>query len=212
MARIGSPARSCAHGVSVMAKKAKKAASKSSSKAPSKKAGKKAPAKVGKKAGMKKAAAKKPAAKVTKRAGKAGSSSAPAMPRQNPEMLSTGSGASALDIGQSLVSMFNEGKFKEIEEAYWSKDVVSVEGFGVNMAWHGRAKVEEKNAGWMADHVIHGASAQGPFVGATGFAVKFQMDVETKSSGQRQVMEEVGVYDVRDGKIVREEFMYFIPR
>lgn len=211
MARTGSLERSCAHGVSVMAKKAKKAASKSSSKALSKKVSKKAPARNGTKAGAKKAAAKKPA-KVAKRAGKAGSSSAPAMPRQNPEMLSTGSGASALDIGQSLVSMFNEGKFKEIEEAYWSSDVVSVEGYGVNMAWHGRAKVEEKNAGWMADHVIHGASAQGPFVGATGFAVKFQMDVETKSSGQRQVMEEVGVYDVRDGKIVREEFMYFIPR
>lgn len=194
---------------------AKKAGKKSASKKISKASGKKATKATGgkkpvAKAPAKKASAKKPA-KVTTRA-KAGASSAPATPRQNPEMLATGSGASALDIGQSLVSMFNEGKFKEIEEAYWSSDVVSVEGYGVNMAWHGRVKVEEKNAGWMADHVIHGANAQGPYVGATGFAVKFQMDVETKSSGQRQVMEEVGVYDVRDGKIVREEFMYFIPR
>lgn len=203
-----------------MAKKAgKKSASKKTSKASGKASGKKATKATGgkkpvAKATAKKASAKKPA-KVTSRAGKAGGTSAsgaPATPRQNPETLSTGSGASALDIGQSLVSMFNEGKFKEIEEAYWSSDVVSVEGYGVNMAWHGRAKVEEKNAGWMADHVIHGASAQGPYVGASGFAVKFQMDVETKSTGQRQVMEEVGVYDVRDGKIVREEFMYFIPR
>ncbi len=199
-----------------MAKKAgKKSASKKTSKASGKASGKKASKATGgkkpaAKATAKKASAKKPA-KVTTRA-KASASAAPATPRQNPETLSTGSGASALDIGQSLVSMFNEGKFKEIEEAYWSSDVVSVEGYGVNMAWHGRAKVEEKNAGWMADHVIHGASAQGPYVGASGFAVKFQMDVETKSTGQRQVMEEVGVYDVRDGKIVREEFMYFIPR
>lgn len=183
-----------------MAKKASKKATKKATKKPSgAKASVKTNAKKAKKVG--KASAKK-----------APRASAPAAPRENPETLSTGVGASALDIGQSLVSMFNEGKFKQIEDAYWSNDVVSIEGFGVNMAWHGRAKVEEKNGGWMADHIIHGASAQGPYVGATGFAVKFQMDVETKSSGQRQVMEEVGVYDVRDGKIVREEFMYFIPR
>jgi hypothetical protein len=189
-----------------MAKKASKKSAKKATAKASAKGGKKAAGKPVAKTAKK--AARTPAAKAAKRV----TASAPAAPAQNPEVLSTGSGASALDIGQSLVSMFNEGKFKEIEEAYWSKDVVSIEGFGVNMAWHGRAKVEEKNAGWMADHVIHGASAQGPYVGATGFAVKFQMDVETKSSGQRQVMEEVGVYDVRDGKIVREEFMYFIPR
>ena len=190
---------------------AKKASTKKST---GKKAGSKPSAKKAKKVSTKAAKASAPKGRAPKasapkaRAPKASAAS----PASNPESLSTGSGASALDIGQSLVSMFNEGKFKEIEDAYWSNDVVSVEGFGVNMAWHGRAKVEEKNGGWMADHTIHGASAQGPYVGATGFAVKFQMDVETKSSGQRQVMEEVGVYDVRDGKIVREEFMYFIPR
>lgn len=199
-----------------MAKKASKKSAKKPSPKASAKGGKKAAGKPAAKSAKK--AARKPAATAAKRSSASGPAAsaknppAKTPPAQNPEVLSTGSGASALDIGQSLVSMFNEGKFKEIEEAYWSNDVVSIEGFGVNMAWHGRAKVEEKNAGWMADHVIHGASAQGPYVGATGFAVKFQMDVETKSSGQRQVMEEVGVYDVRDGKIVREEFMYFIPR
>jgi len=193
-----------------MAKKAsKKASKKVGTKSSGKKAASKSPAR---KASAKKATGKKPAAKKASVKKGGSRASAPAMPRENPETLSTGGGASALDIGQSLVAMFNEGKFKEIEDAYWSNDVASVEGYGVNMAWHGRAKVEEKNSGWMADHIIHGASAQGPYVGATGFAVKFQMDVETKSTGQRQVMEEVGVYDVRDGKIVREEFMYFIPR
>src|SRR5690606_23958388 len=158
----------CAHGVSVMAKKASKKAGKKSSKATS---GRKAATKSAAGSPAKKASAKKgPAKKADKKAGvrmAATRASAPATPRENPQSLSTGSGASALEIGQSLVAMFNEGRFKEIEDAYWSNDVVSVEGFGVNMAWHGRAKVEEKNAGWMADHIIHGASAQGPYVGAT---------------------------------------------
>ncbi len=60
----------------------------------------------------------------------------------------------------------------------------------------------------MSDNVIHGASTEGPFVVSTGFAVRFRMDVETKSTGQRRVMDEVGVYTVEDGKIVCEEFMY----
>jgi hypothetical protein len=37
------------------------------------------------------------------------------------------------------------------------------------------------------------------------------MDVETKSTGAREWMEEIGVYTVKDGKIVREEFMGFAP-
>ena len=55
---------------------------------------------------------------------------------------------------------------------------------------------------------MHGASAEGPFVGATGFAVKFTIDLETKSTGKRETMTEVGVYTVKNGKIVQEEFMY----
>ena len=58
------------------------------------------------------------------------------------------------------------------------------------------------------EHTLHGASAEGPYIGATGFAVKFRVDVTENASGKRLLMEEVGVYTVENGKIVREEFMY----
>lgn len=196
-----------AKGLRAMAKKAtKKAAKKAGSfKSAGKSAAKKA-------AGGKAVAAKKPAKAKSSSAKKPAKAAAPATPVSNPEPISTGTGASPMDIGQALVAMFNEGKFKEIEDAYWAADITSVEGMGVNLAWHGQEKVHAKNSEWMADHVLHGASAEGPYVGSSGFAVKFRMDVETKSTGQRQVMEEVGVYTVRNGKIAREEFMYFVPR
>jgi len=201
-----------------MAKKVKKAAAKSV-KSSGKKLGAKFIAKKpsGKKPATKELATKKPVirkavAKKPVAIAKLVTKEAAAKPAQNPEPSTTGAGASPLDIGQTLVAMFNQGKLKEIEEMYWSPAIVSIEGYGVNLAWHGLAKVEAKNHEWMADHQIHSSAAEGPFVGSTGFAVKFKMDVETKSTNQRQVMEEVGVYDVRDGKIVREEFMYFIPR
>jgi hypothetical protein len=127
----------------------------------------------------------------------------------NPAPVSTGSGASPMEIGRDLVARFNAGQLGgEIEDRWWAPNITSVEGVGIAMAWSGREKVEEKNRAWMETHIIHGASAEGPYVGATGFAVKFRMDIEDKTTGKREVMEEVGVYTVEKGKIVREEFMY----
>jgi hypothetical protein len=160
---------------------------------------------------MAKKSTKKPATKKSSK--KAPKKSKPA-PKRNPLApvpISTGKGASAMEIGTNLVRMFNSGDAMTgaIEKAYWSPKVVSIEGMGVSMGWHGAKAARAKGEEWMKDNVIHSASAEGPYVGATGFAVKFTMDVETKSTGKRQTMVEVGVYSVLKGKIVQEEFMYF---
>ena len=39
------------------------------------------------------------------------------------------------------------------------------------------------------------------------FVVRYDMDVTDKSSKKRMQISEVGVYTVKDGKIVREEFL-----
>jgi hypothetical protein len=49
---------------------------------------------------------------------------------------------------------------------------------------------------------------EGPWVGATGFAVKYKIDVSQQSTGQRSQMEERAVHTVQNGKIVREEFHF----
>jgi ketosteroid isomerase-like protein len=50
----------------------------------------------------------------------------------------------------------------------------------------------------------------GPFLHGDQFAVRFTLDV-TQPNGERTVMEEVGVYTVRDGKITEERF-FFLPQ
>jgi len=157
-----------------------------------------------KKTSVKKKASRKPARKT----GKAGVRRADPLA---PVDVKHGRGPGPLEIGQDLVARFNRGEFRQIEDTWWSPKIESVEGFGMAKAWRGRKAVEAKNNWWMQDHVIHGASAEGPFVGADHFAVRFRMDVETKSTGKREQMDEVGVYTVKDGKIVREQFMYLIP-
>jgi hypothetical protein len=83
-----------------------------------------------------------------------------------------------------------------------------VEGLGASVAWSGKKAVLAKYRAWEADHEIHDFSVEGPWVGATGFAVRMAIEVEQKSSGQRSRMEEIAVYTVQNGKIVREEFMF----
>ena len=124
----------------------------------------------------------------------------------DPVPVKSGRGPTPGEVGADLVSMFNRGQLGEIEDKWWSRDVVSCEGM-MGMEWRGAKAVHAKNAWWGQDHAVRGASAEGPYVGATGFSVKFRIEVETKSTGAVETMEEVGVYTVRDGKIVREEFM-----
>jgi hypothetical protein len=149
----------------------------------------------------KKAPAKKPSGK---KGGAAAAGAAPTFPG-SPSRISTGKGASPEQIGKEVVSEFNKGHY-EINAKLWSPKLEGIEGGG--LAWRGFKNVQAKNAFWNAANMVLGASAEGPYVGSTGFAIKFKMDVEDKSTGRRTIMEEVGVYTVQDGKIVREEFMY----
>lgn len=180
-----------------MAKKSakKKPAAKSK---PAKKPIKKAPAKPSKKP------ATKPKAKSVAKSKPAASSGFIA----GPSPISTGSGPGPAQIGAEIVAAFNQGTGDEVAQKYWSPQVVSCEGVGVGMQWGGKEAVLAKNADWMSKHTLMGGAAEGPFVGSTGFAIKFNIHVKVNETGQEIHMNEVGVYTVQDGKIVREEFMY----
>lgn len=151
----------------------------------------------------------KKAPKAAKRSAKKSSAPKKSSAKRDPlapVAVSTGSGMSPMEIGSKLVADFNAGKMHLND--MWSPAIVSIEGVGVSQAWNGRKAVDAKNSWWASEHIVHGASAEGPFVGATGFGVKFVIDVETKSSAKRELMTEIGVYTVKNGKIVQEEFMY----
>jgi hypothetical protein len=159
-----------------------------------------------------KKAAKKPSAKAAKPAKKPAKKSGGKASGMPPGMkpISTGPGASAGEIGAAVVAHLNSGAQSDVPlwDKYWHKNFVSIEGVGANMSWEGRKAAEAKCADWMSKNTVHGCRAEGPFVGSTGFSVKISMDVEEKASGKRFQMDEVAVYSVEKGKVVREEFMY----
>lgn len=156
----------------------------------------------------KKKTSTKPAPKSAKKSSrvavKESAASAPAYPG-NPEPINTGKGPTSEQIGKELVANFNAGKW-ELNSKLWSKDLVGIEGGG--MLWKGYKNVELKNKFWSKGNTPLGGHAEGPYVGATGFSVKFRMDIKDNSTGRRTIMEEIGVYTVLNGKIIQEEFMY----
>jgi ketosteroid isomerase-like protein len=166
-----------------------------------KKTAKKASKRPAKKAGKAKGKASKPAkpAKSAKSASKAKAKAAPST-------ISSGRGATPAELGKTLVELFNQNKADDWIKGMWTGDVESIEGTG--QVARGRDQILAKWDWWTSNHEVMGASAEGPYVGATGFAVKFQLHVKDKATGSDMNMSEVAVYSVRDGKICREEFMY----
>jgi hypothetical protein len=118
---------------------------------------------------------------------------------------------SVSEIANDLVNLCRQGQFMEAIEKHYGDDIVSVEPVahpGMPAEMSGIEAIKGKTAWWGENHEVHGLEITGPYVGDEGFTVKFFMDVTNKPSGLRTQMTEVGVYLVRDGKIVREEFYY----
>jgi ketosteroid isomerase-like protein len=115
------------------------------------------------------------------------------------------------EIADQLVALCKQGKNLDAIETLYSQDIVSVEAMampGGSRESTGLQAIIGKNKWWLSAHEVHSALAEGPLVALSHFCVHFQYDVTHKESGRRMVMDELAVYQVKDGKIVREEFFY----
>jgi hypothetical protein len=168
-------------------------------------AGKKKTRKPARKARPKQKAAKRPRA-AARPARRRAAAKPPASLAPRP--VSTGKGPGPLEVGKRVAELLRSERAPEVEAEWLARNLESVEGVGVSLSWSGKPAVLAKYRGWEADHEIHDMKIEGPWVGATGFALRFWIDVTQKSTGQRSQMEEIAVYDVKDGRIVREEFHF----
>jgi ketosteroid isomerase-like protein len=111
------------------------------------------------------------------------------------------------ELGQKLVDLFNSGRHDEITATLYSPDIKSFEADG--QLSEGLDGLRKKYDWWESTFEVHGTTAKGPFPhGDDKVAVIYWMDTTHKESGQRSQMEEIAVYDVKDGKIVEERFFY----
>ena len=112
------------------------------------------------------------------------------------------------EIAKDLVSLCREGRYEEAMTRYYADDILSVEPEGPKPESRGIEAVKEKVKWWEENMTVHSAETLGPFTHGDRFVVEFKMDITNKMSGERSEMDEVGLYTVRDGKIVEEYFFY----
>ncbi|USO00186.1 MAG: nuclear transport factor 2 family protein [Phycisphaeraceae bacterium] len=110
-------------------------------------------------------------------------------------------------IAQDVVDHVNSGAASDVPlwDKHWHPEFVSVEGDG--MTHTGKENVLEKHKMWHDSVTMHACTAHGPYVTQNGFCVRYELDCEANDgSWPRMTMDEIAVYTVRDGKVVREEF------
>ncbi|MGI9531219.1 SnoaL-like domain-containing protein [Lutimonas sp.] len=116
---------------------------------------------------------------------------------------------STQEVASKLVAYCRQGQHEEAMKDLYSKDIVSIEPKG--------APVEEirgieaviqksKQFGEMVE-TMHGMEVSDPCVAENFFSCSMKMDVTYKGA-PRMTMEEICLYQVSDGKIIREEFFY----
>ncbi len=115
------------------------------------------------------------------------------------------------EIAKNLVSWFNDGQEERCYEELYSPDIVSIEPGGDNPVSTGMEEVAKKGEWWRDTFEMHSTSVSSPIVADNWFSVRFEMDVTHRPSGHRSQSSEIAVFQVADGKIVKEQFFYDMP-
>ncbi|WP_289038196.1 nuclear transport factor 2 family protein [uncultured Zobellia sp.] len=114
------------------------------------------------------------------------------------------------EIASKLVAWCNAGDFEKPYQELYSDKIVSIENDGKAEGAYveGFEGIKKKREWWQENFEVHSSKASDPVVADNWFSVKFTMDTTHKPSGQRSTMSEIAVYEVQDGKIVKEQFFY----
>jgi hypothetical protein len=117
---------------------------------------------------------------------------------------------------QEVANRFNElaqsGQWDKIQGELYAENAVSIEpphgaAMGmVNVEGMGAIKKKGEDFNTMVE-VMHGGYSTQPVVGGNFFSVGMGMDVTLKGAG-RMKMDEIAVYEVKEGKIVKEQFFF----
>lgn len=116
------------------------------------------------------------------------------------------------EIADQLVAFCRQGQYNEAQSQLYAENAVSIEPEGSQ--W-GKAegldaiKAKAEQWGSMVEE-MHGLTVSDPLVAANFFSLSMTNDVTFKGMG-RMTMEEICVYEVADGKIVKEQFFFPNP-
>ncbi|AYD48458.1 nuclear transport factor 2 family protein [Arachidicoccus soli] len=111
------------------------------------------------------------------------------------------------EIADRFYVLAQEGKFDEIQDELYAQDVKSIEPEGSPWpAVQGMEAIKEKSVQFneMVEEMYSGFTDK-PIVSGNTFACRMGFDAKMKGR-ERGMMEEIALYQVKDGKIVSEQF------
>ncbi len=112
------------------------------------------------------------------------------------------------EVAQQLVAYCRNQQEEKAYQELYSPQITSIEMSEPMKEVHGFEGLQKKGEWWKENFEVHATEVSDPIVGDHHFAVKFWMDTTHKPSGHRSQMNELAVYQVKDGKIWKEQFFY----
>jgi ketosteroid isomerase-like protein len=112
------------------------------------------------------------------------------------------------ELARDFTELLRKGDHDGAAAKYNADNIVSYEAMEPMAVVEGKEAVKQKGEWWVANHEVHGGTVEGPYINGDQFAVRFTLDITPKATGERVKMDEVGLYTVKDGKIVEERFYY----
>jgi len=113
------------------------------------------------------------------------------------------------EVANRLVELCRKGDFESAQSELFADDALSIEPYSTpdfEKETKGKKAIKEKGEKWnaMVD-TMHAMEISDAVVATNSFAVTMRMHVTMKEKGEMD-MTELCVYQVKDGKIISEEF------
>lgn len=107
-------------------------------------------------------------------------------------------------ISRILVTATCMGELEQIFDLY--SEGIESEEIGSGQIFRGIAAVEKKIAAWAKQHP---EAAYNPVnMWCDGQTITIEWEITLKSKGRKGILRELAIYELREGKIIRERFYY----
>jgi ketosteroid isomerase-like protein len=114
------------------------------------------------------------------------------------------------EIAKRFYTLAQEGKWEQAQDELFSSNAKSIEPAHAQglQTVAGLDQIKEKGKQWESMiQEVHGGYCNEPQVAGNYFTCAMGVDITMKGQ-DRMKMDEVAVYEVKDGKIVSEQFFY----
>ena len=114
------------------------------------------------------------------------------------------------EIANELVAKCRQGQWDDVIANHYAQDCVSLEPEGQDFParTEGLAAIQAKGEIWQQGvEEFHGLEIDGPIIAGNHFSCTMKMDITMKGH-PRSTQEEICVYEVKDGKFIKEQFFY----